>query len=420
MTGISQALTSLLSGDLPVRLTAYDGSASGPADSPVALHIANERGLGYLLTAPGELGFVRAYVRGDLEVTGVHPADPYPAVALLMGNLEPRLPGPVEGIRLLRALGLSHLVPPEPPAVERVPRWRRALEGARHSKGRDAHSVSHHYDVSNAFYRHLLGPSMAYSCAVFPRHDASLEEAQAEKFDLVARKLDLKPGARLLDIGCGWGGMVRFAAREYGVHALGVTVARNQADWAKEAIDAEQLGDRVEVRHLDYREVLEGEFDAVCSIGMMEHVGIARYPEYFGVLRDRLRPGGRLLNHCITRPHNRPQPTGPVIDRYIFPDAELAGGGRIITDAQDAGLEVQHVENLREHYPLTLAAWSRNLEEHWDACVAEAGEPVARIWGVYLAGSRIAFERNRLQVHQVLAARTDEAGTPPFPLRPTW
>jgi cyclopropane-fatty-acyl-phospholipid synthase len=261
---------------------------------------------------------------------------------------------------------------------------------------------------------------MAYTCAVYPTADATLEEAQTEKFDLVCRKLDLQPGQRLLDVGCGWGSMARHAAREYGVHALGVTLSREQAAWGKEAIDRERLGDLAEVRHLDYRDVLESDFDAISSIGLTEHIGVRNYPSYFAFLRDRLRPEGRLLNHCITRPHNRREETGAFIDRYVFPDGELIGSGTIIKEAQDAGLEVKHEENLRQHYALTLAGWSRNLVENWDECVAEVGEGTARVWGLYMAGSRLAFERNEIQLHQVLAVRTTEDGRDGFPLRPTW
>jgi cyclopropane-fatty-acyl-phospholipid synthase len=294
------------------------------------------------------------------------------------------------------------------------------MEGLRHTKGRDAEAISHHYDVSNRFYELVLGPSMTYTCAVFPSADATLEEAQAEKYDLVCRKLDLRPGQRLLDVGCGWGGMVRHAAREYGVRALGVTLSLQQASWAKEAIDREGLGDRAEVRHLDYRDVMETGFDAVSSIGLTEHVGIRNYPTYFAHLRDRLRPEGRLLNHCITRAHNHRQPIGAFLDRYVFPDGELTGSGRIISEAQDAGLEVMHEENFRRHYALTLAGWCRNLRDHWDECVEEVGEGTARVWGLYMAGSRLAFERNEIQLHHVLAARTTESGDDGFPLRPTW
>jgi cyclopropane-fatty-acyl-phospholipid synthase len=215
--------------------------------------------------------------------------------------------------------------------------------------------------------------------------------------------------------------MVRHAVKEYGVTALGVTLSRNQADYATAALEREGLAGRAEVRFGDYRDVAETGFDAVSSIGLTEHIGVRNYPAYFSFLRSRLRPGGRLLNHCITRPHNnRRATTGAFIDRYVFPDGELTGSGRIITEMQDAGLEVRHEENLREHYALTLAGWCSNLERHWDECVAEAGLGTAKVWGLYMAGSRLAFERNEIQLHQVLASRTDDQGLSGFPLRPTW
>ena len=215
---------------------------------------------------------------------------------------------------------------------------------------------------------------MTYTCAVFRSPDDTLEQAQQAKYDLVAGKLALKPGMRLLDVGCGWGGMVRHAAREYGVKALGVTLSREQAQWAQAAIEREGLSELAEVRHLDYRDAPREQFDAVSSIGLTEHIGVRNYPAYFGFLRDRLKPGGRLLNHCITRADNRaPHRSGAFIDRYVFPDGELAGPGRLISEIHDAGLEVHHEENLRQHYALTLAGWCRNLVEHWDFCVGEVG-----------------------------------------------
>jgi cyclopropane-fatty-acyl-phospholipid synthase len=292
--------------------------------------------------------------------------------------------------------------------------------GSRHAKQRDAEAIHHHYDVSNRFYEMVLGPSMTYTCAVYPHDGASLEEAQNYKYDLIARKLDLKPGMRLLDVGCGWGGMVRFAAREYGVKALGATLSAEQASWAKEAIDREGLANLAEVRHSDYRDVLETGFDAVSSIGLTEHIGVRQYPAYFGFLKDKLRPQGRLLNHCITRPHNHRQETGAFIDRYVFPDGELTGSGRIITEVQNVGLEVMHEENFRVHYAKTLAGWCHNLEANWDACVDEVGEGTARVWGLYMAGSRLAFERNEIQLHHVLATKTDPTGEAAYPLRPTF
>ncbi|HET6938748.1 MAG TPA: class I SAM-dependent methyltransferase, partial [Nocardioides sp.] len=391
---IAETLDSLLKEPLPLRFTAYDGSATGPEDSLYGIHLATERGLNYILTAPGDLGFGRAYVAGDLEIRGAHPGDPYEVFRLIASKLRFRRPNPVEALTMVRSLGISHLRPPAPPPEEAPSRLRRTFEGLRHSLGRDAEAIHHHYDVSNRFYELVLGPSMTYTCAVFPREDATLEEAQAYKYDLVARKLDLKSGQRLLDLGCGWGGMVRHAAREYGVHAIGVTLSREQATWAQQKIKEDRLDHLAEVRFLDYRLVEETDFDAISSIGLTEHVGVKNYPAYFGFIRDHLRPQGRLLNHCITRQHNRPQDTGEFLDRYVFPDGELIGSGKIITEVQNAGLEVQHEENFRVHYAKTLAGWCHNLEENWDECVAEVGEGTARVWGLYMAGSRIGFERN--------------------------
>ena len=245
---IADAFTQLLSGPLPLRVTAYDGSAAGPEDAPFGFEVRNERGLAYLMTAPGDLGLGRAYVAGDLGVTGVHPGDPYNGLKALQKELKFRMPSPKEAVALARGLGLSHLKPPAPPPQEHLPRWRRAVEGLRHSRSRDAVAIRHHYDVSNRFYELILGPSMTYTCAVYPSPGATLEEAQAEKYDLVARKLDLRPGQRLLDVGCGWGGMVMHAAREYGVQVLGVTLSREQATWAQEAIKRAGLDDLAEVR----------------------------------------------------------------------------------------------------------------------------------------------------------------------------
>ncbi len=417
---IGDAFGRLVRGGLPLRFTAYDGSSAGPSDSEVGMHLRTERGLSYLMTAPGDLGLARAYTSGDLDLVGVHPGDPYDALVLLKDHTKFRAPTPAEAVAIVRGLGLSHLRPPAPPPQEHLPRWRRAVEGLRHSMTRDAEVISHHYDVSNRFYEMVLGPSMAYTCALYEPEDATLEEAQAAKFDLVCRKLALQPGQRLLDVGCGWGGMVRHAAREHGVRALGVTLSLQQAQWAQAAIEREGLGHLAEVRHLDYRDVTETGFDAVSSIGLTEHIGVKNYPAYFAHLRDRLAPGGRLLNHCITRPHNGRQETGAFIDRYVFPDGELIGSGTIISAAQDQGLEVQHSENLRLHYASTLRDWNRNLVDNWDECVAEVGEGTARVWGLYLAGSRVGFERDEVELHQVLATRNQEDGRSGFPMRPDW
>ncbi|WP_353950179.1 cyclopropane-fatty-acyl-phospholipid synthase family protein [Knoellia sp. S7-12] len=403
---------------LPLRITAYDGSKTGPDSAPRALHIANHRALSYLATAPGDLGMVRAYTTGDLLIEGVHPGNPYDALVDLE-RLRFHRPDRQLLVDLAKVLGPRGLTPPPPPPQEALPRWRRATEGLRHSFTRDKKAIHHHYDVSNRFYELVLGPSMAYTCAVFPERDADLDAAQVNKYRLVFDKLGLKPGDRLLDIGCGWGGMVRYAARQ-GVRTLGVTLSREQATWAQEAIESEGLGELASVRFDDYRNVTETGFDAISSIGITEHIGVRNYPAYFRWMLDHVKEGGLVLNHCITRPDNRPRSVGPFIDRYIFPDGELTGSGRIISTMQDSGFEVLHEENLREHYALTLTGWCENLVEHWNECVEEVGEATAKVWGLYLAGSRRGFERNVVQLHQVLATRLDESRLPRVPLRQWW
>lgn len=417
---IADAFDRLMKDGLPFRFSAYDGSCAGPENASIHMRLLNERGLSYLMTAPGDLGFARAYVSGDLELDGAHPGNPYTAMVALQSQLKVRMPPPAEMLQIVRSLGFGNLKPPPPPPEEHLPKWRRALEGLRHSKNRDATVIQHHYDVSNRFYEYVLGPSMTYTCAVFTEAEVTLEAAQFEKYDLVARKLDLLPGQRLLDLGCGWGGMVRHAARHYGVKALGVTLSEEQAAWAQDAIRREGLEDLAEVRFLDYRDVTETGFDAISSIGLTEHIGVRNYDSYFGFVKSHLKTGGRLLNHCITRPDNRPLDTGAFIDRYVFPDGELTGVGRITTAIQDNGLEVRHVENLREHYALTLEGWSRNLEQHWDECLNEVTLGTAKVWGIYLAGSRLAFERNEIELHHVLAVKADALGNAYWPLRPTW
>ncbi|MCB0894063.1 MAG: class I SAM-dependent methyltransferase [Nocardioides sp.] len=418
---IAQAFDKLLVEPLPLRFTAYDGSVSGPEDAPFQFHLRTPRGLAYLVTAPGDLGLARAYITGELEIEGVHPGDPYEAMRLLQKGLKLRRPSPAEAVEMLRSVGLSNLRPPAPPPQEALPRWRRLLEGLRHSEGRDAEAIHHHYDVSNTFYEYVLGPSMTYTCAVFPTEDATLEEAQETKYDLVARKLDLQEGQRLLDLGCGWGGMVRHAAREYGVNVIGVTLSREQASWAQRRIKEEGLDHLAEVRFMDYRHVEESGFDAISSIGLTEHIGLKNYPSYFSWIRDHLKPQGRLLNHCITRNDNTQSASaGAFIDRYVFPDGELAGSGTIVTAVEDCGLEVQHQENIRVHYAKTLAGWCRNLQENWDACVDEVGIGTAKVWGLYMAGSRLAFERNEIQLHHVLATKTEDNGASGYPLRHTF
>ena len=398
----------------PIAVEAYDGSQHGPEDAKVRMVLRSPKALSYLVTAPGQLGFARAYVAGELDLIG----DVYTALSLLWGNHIASLTwaGRLDLVRNLDPAALRWV---GPPAEEYGAR--RLRHGLRHSKARDAEVISHHYDVSNRFYELVLGPSMTYTCACYPTDDATLEEAQASKYDLVCRKLDLQPGMRLLDVGCGWGGMVQHAAKHYGVKALGVTLSQRQAEWGARSIADAGLGDLAEVRHSDYRDVTESDFDAVSSIGLTEHVGLKNLPSYFQFLGSRLRPGGRLLNHCITRPTTtEPTKSEGFIDRYVFPDGELEGAGTIISAMQDNGFEVRHEENLREHYARTLAGWSANLEAQWDEAVREAGEGRCRVWQLYMAGCRLGFERRTIELHQVLGVRTGSDGESGFPLRPTW
>ncbi|MFT2817142.1 class I SAM-dependent methyltransferase [Leifsonia sp. A12D58] len=418
---LAQVLEILAGGRLPLRFTAYDGSSAGPTDARLGIELKSPRGTTYLATGRGDLGLARAYISGDLEVHGVHPGDPYELLKALAGELVFTMPPPRVMADIIRSIGVSHLRPIAPPPQEAPPRWRRAASGLRHSKGRDADAIHHHYDVSNTFYEWVLGPTMTYTCACYPSADAPLDDAQENKYRLVFEKLRLKPGDRLLDVGCGWGGMVRYAARR-GVTAIGVTLSEQQTEWANRAISDEGLADFAQVRFGDYRDIREAGFDAVSSIGLLEHIGVRNYPAYFEFLQSRLSTGGLLLNHCITRPDNQSKAAARgFIDRYVFPDGELTGSGRIIAEAQDVGLEVLHEENLRQHYGMTLRDWCANLVEHWDEAVAEVGLPTAKVWGLYMAGSRLAFESDGIQLHQVLAVKPDEfGGVGNLPLRPWW
>jgi len=415
---LAEVFESVAGPDAPVEFHAYDGSKAGAPGAPVKITVRSPVAVSYLAQSPGALGLARAYVSGHLDVAG----DMYSALARMARAQMTHL-GLPERLRLLRRLGGPRvLIPRVPPPPQEVRVKRSWVSGRRHSKGRDATAISHHYDVSNTFYEWVLGPSMAYTCACYPAEDASLEEAQAYKFDLVARKLGLRSGMRLLDVGCGWGSMVMHAARHHGVQALGVTLSEQQALWAQRAIAAAGLSDLAEVRHLDYRDVTETGFDAVSSIGLTEHIGKSQLPGYFRFLYGKLKPEGRLLNHCITRidstePARR---SDGFIYRYVFPDGELEAPGYLVSLMHDAGFEVRHEENLREHYAKTLAGWCANLDQHWEEAVAEVGEGTARVWRLYMAGSRLGFERNQIQLHQALGVRLGQDGASGMPLRPDW
>ncbi|MGS2642062.1 class I SAM-dependent methyltransferase [Streptosporangium sp. LJ11] len=413
---LAEIFEKVMGPEADVRFVAYDGSKAGPAGADISVEVKTPAAVAYLAQAPGELGLARAYVSGHLDVDG----DMYTLLSRMWSLTVNDIPVG-QKLAAIRALGVRPLLTRMPPPPQEVRRSMLARMGSRHAKQRDAEAIHHHYDVSNKFYSWVLGPSMAYTCAVFPEQESTLEEAQLTKFELVARKLDLKPGMRLLDVGCGWGGMVIHAAREYGVKALGVTLSRQQAEWAQKAIAEAGLGELAEVRHMDYRDVPETGFDAVSSIGLTEHIGKDQLPFYFRFLYDKLVPGGRLLNHCITRPTGTEKTlnAGGFINRYVFPDGELESVGYLARQIEDTGFEIRHEENLREHYAQTLRFWCANLDAHWDEAVKEVGEGTARVWRLYMAACVVGFERNKIQLHQVLGVKLNADGTAGLPLRPS-
>ncbi len=407
---ISTVIETILGPDLPVGFRAYDGSELGPPGAPATIVMRSVDAVRRIVTAPGELGLARAYVAGDLDLEG----DVFALIDLRDRVQEVKLT-PSQLVELVREVGPRALLPLPPPPEEA------RLRGRRHSKERDAAAIRHHYDVGNDFYRLVLGPAMTYSCAVFTDPRDTLEQAQANKHELVSQKLGLDDGVRLLDVGCGWGSMVLHAAQEHGARATGVTISPEQRDLALERIDAAGFSGKATVRLQDYRDIDDGPYDAISSIGMFEHVGAARLAEYFAKLHSLLRPGGRLLNHGISRPPGkraRLQRAG-FIDRYVFPDGELHEVGTVVSAIQQAGFEVRHVETLREHYALTLRRWVANLERSWDEAVALVGPNRARIWRLYMAGCAANFEWGNTQVHQVLAVKPDR-GRSGMGLRPHW
>ena len=322
---------------------------------------------------------------------------------------------------IVRSIGVEHLVPIAPPPQEVLPRWRRTVQGLRHSRTRDAEAIHHHYDVSNTFYEWVLGPSMTH-LRLLPARRRDAGGGSGQQVPAGVRQAPPQGGrpAARRRLRMGRHGALRRAPR--GQDHRDNRCQPNRRPGRRDAIAAEGLSDLAEVRHGDYREIRESEFDAVSSIGLTEQTSAwPDYPAYFRFLRSKLRPGGLLLNHCITRPDNRSATAASgFIDRYVFPDGEMTGSGRIIAEAQDAGLEVLHEENLRPHYALTLREWCANLVRHWDEAVAEVGLGTARVWGLYMAGSRLGFERNVVQLHQVLAVRLDDRGGVDLPLRPWW
>jgi cyclopropane-fatty-acyl-phospholipid synthase len=422
---LAEALAVVLGTEgIPLRLRAWDGSEAGPQDAPV-LEFRSKRALRRILWSPGQLGLSRAYVAGDIDA----PGDVFASFAALSSAGKFAEPGPFPPLTVkemwtlaktavrVGAIGPNPAPPPEESKIHR--------HGSRHSKSRDAAAISHHYDVGNDFYALVLGPSMVYSCAVWndptddPGGPDSLEAAQEAKIDLVCRKLGLQPGMRVLDVGCGWGSFALHAAQRYGVDVVGVTLSNEQAGLARKRVADAGLTDRVEIRVQDYRDVDDGPFDAISSIGMSEHVGREQISRYVSQLHGLLRPGGRLLNHAISW---NAGPTSPdpdsFIPRYVFPDGEMLSLADMIGALESGGLEVLDVEALRRHYALTLRAWVRNLEQHWDEAVSAASPGRARIWRLYMAASALGFEDGLTGVNQVLVQRP--GGTEPPLRRDAW
>ena len=408
---IAAVLAPLVGGDLPVRLTAWDGSTAGPQDAPpVVLYSPNA--LRRMLWHPGELGAAQAYVTGDLDVLG----DLDDALTHVWEVARER---GLHGVRVTPALlaRAAHLArragafgaPPSPPASQA------RVRGRLHSKVRDRAAIRHHYDLSNEFYSLILDPHMAYSCAYWTSDDPgyTLADAQRDKLDLVCRKLglDRHPGQRLLDVGCGWGSLSLHAASEYGAHVVGVTLSGEQKRFVDERIAERGLGDRVEIRVQDYRDVPDRAFDAVASLEMGEHVGRRNYPVYARALRDNVVPGGRVLVQQMSRTGRHPG-GGPFIESFIAPDMFMRPVGETVALLEDSGLEVRDVHALREHYVRTVAAWYRTFESRWEDAVAMVGEEVARVWRLYLVGGGMAFRDGRMGVDQILAVRPGGADLP--------
>ncbi len=407
---IGDLVAGMVGAPLPVRVRAWDGSQTGPEGAPV-LVVRDRQALRRLLWAPGELGLARGYVAGELDVDG----DLYEVLRLLTPK-QGHSPDRMRAARIL--VGLAGLGPNPAPPPEEV-----RLRGRKHSLARDRRAVTHHYDVGNDFYRIVLGPSMVYSCAYWesdaPGYD--LADAQRDKLDLICRKLALRQGMRVLDVGCGWGSLALHAAGRYGASVVGVTLSGEQARAARERVSEAGLDDLVEIRVQDYREVADGPYDAIASVGMAEHVGLDQYRRYADAMYALLAPGGRMLNHQIAQLH---APAGdkpsPFISAYVFPDGELKPVGTTISILEDAGFEVRDVEALREHYARTLRAWVANLEADLDRAVALTSSGRARVWRLYMAASALAFEEARIGVNQVLAVRAYVDGSTGLPPTRTW
>ncbi|WP_017558640.1 SAM-dependent methyltransferase [Nocardiopsis baichengensis] len=406
---IVSAVEGLFGGESPVRVRAWDGSEAGP-DGAAALVLHDPAALRRVIARPDELGFARAYVAGEIDAEG-DLTDALRRVFAALADRGPFRPSPLAVARAVHTAVVLGAVGPVPPPPEAEAR----MSGRLHSRRRDSAAIAHHYDAGNDLYRMLLDPSMAYSCAYWTTDAEDLAQAQHAKLDLVCRKLALRPGARLLDLGCGWGSLALYAAEHHGAHVTALTLSTEQAGFVRSRVAERGLEDLVEVRLGHYRDLraddagAPGGFDAVAVVEMGEHVGRREYGPFAERLRALLAPEGRLLVQQMSRRGRHPG-GGPFIETYIAPDMHMRPLGRTIEHLESAGLEVRDVHAMREHYVRTARAWSAELERRWDEITALMGVETVRVWRLYLAGGALAFEEGRMGVDQIVAVRPAGAG----------
>jgi cyclopropane-fatty-acyl-phospholipid synthase len=401
---LAETIEPMIGGELPIRLIAWDGSVAGHAAAPV-VWLRSAAALRRMLWCPGELGAAQAYISGDVDVDGdLVAALEHVWSHVVEERLTPIKPSPAMLARLVMiAARLGAFGRPLPPPVTQA-----RLHGRLHSLSRDRAAISHHYNLSNEFYRLILDPTMAYSCGYWgvAHENTTLEQAQREKLDRICRKLGLdeRPDMWLLDVGCGWGSLSLHAAEHYDAQVVGITLSSEQKAYIDAALTARGLQDRVEIRVQDYRTVTDGPFDAAASIEMGEHVGQQHYPKFAEILYDCVRPGARVLIQQMSRRGKHPG-GGPFIEAFIAPDMHMRPLGETIGLLEEAGLGTIAVEAMGAHYVPTVEAWIDNFENHWDAVVALIGKEAARVWRLYLAGGRLAFSHGRMGVDQILLAR---------------
>lgn len=408
----------LAGGRLQVRIEAWDGSAAGPADAPV-LRINSRQALRRLLWEPNELGIAQAYITGEIDAPGGARDLAEGLRRVWRQARETSAGGRMSKRRLFQAGLLATrlgAIGPRPSA----PASQARVAGRPHSRARDRAVIAHHYDLSNDFYSLILDGSMAYSSAYYTEPGSTLEAAQRAKLDLICRKLGLRSGMRLLDVGCGWGSLSLHAAEHFGARVLGVTISRQQYEFVSKRIAKRGLADRVEIRLQDYRAVAEHPFDAVSSIEMGEHVGEQNYPVYARTLFGHLKPTGRLLLQQMSRRADAAPGGGPFIENYIAPDMHMRPVGDTLRFLEQAGFEIREVQALREHYVRTVADWLERFESNFGTAVDMVGEEVARVWRLYLVGGGLSFAEGRMGVDQILAVRPGDAGESRLPATPEW